>query len=73
MHTQDKQGFFALAAIAGAIFGWAVISTADAQDAENEHRIYCEMVALWKEDAAMNVEPAQRRGWPDFEKRECAQ
>lgn len=73
MHTHDKQGFFALAAIAGAIFGWAMVSTADAQDAENEHRVYCEMIALWKADAAMNVEPAQRRGWPDYEKRECAQ
>lgn len=33
MHTHDKQGLFALAVIASAIFGWAMVSTADVQDA----------------------------------------
>lgn len=70
MHTH-KQSFFALSVIAGVIFGWAAVSTTDAQDAENEHRFYCEMIALWKADAAMNVEPAQRRGWPDYDNRRC--
>ena len=71
MHTQDKQGLFAVAAIASVIFGWALVSNADVQDAENAHRVHCEMVALWKQDAARNVAPEQRRGWPNYDKREC--
>lgn len=71
MNPKDKQTAFAVAVMFSALFGWAMVSTADVQDAENAHREYCEMVALWEADAAMNVEPAQRRGWPDFEKRKC--
>ena len=67
----DKRDAGLIAALISVLMLWAAVSTADVQDAENAHREYCEMVALWKEDAAMNVEPAQRRGWPDFEKRNC--
>lgn len=45
--------------------------TMDAQDAENSHQQYCAMVALWDSDAAQDVAPEQRAGWPDFEKRNC--
>lgn len=71
MHAQDKQGFFAVAVIASVLFGWAMVSSADVQDAENSHRAHCEMVALWEADARRNVAPEQRRGWPNYDKREC--
>jgi hypothetical protein len=48
---------------------WAGVSTADAQDAENAHRQYCEMVAQWDKDAAQDVAPEQRRGWPPYDGR----
>ena len=48
---------------------WAGVSTADAQDAENAHRQYCAMVAQWDADAAQDVAPEQRRGWPPFDGR----
>lgn len=46
---------------------WA--GTIDAQDAENSHREYCSMVALWDADAAQGVAPEQRAGWPPFDGR----
>ena len=71
--SQDKQTAFAVAAMFSALFGWAMVSTADVQDAENSHRVHCEMVALWEADAKRNVAPEQRRGWPNYDKRECGQ
>ncbi len=71
MHTQDKQGLFAAAAIASVIFGWALVSNADVQDAEGAHKAHCEMVALWDADAGRDVPEAQRRGWPNYDNREC--
>lgn len=71
MNHEEKQTAFAVAVLASVIFGWAMVSSADAQDAENAHRVHCEMVALWKQDAARNVAPEQRRGWPNYDKREC--
>jgi hypothetical protein len=47
----------------------AIVGTMDAQDAENSHRVYCEMVAQWDADAAQDVAPEQRRGWPPFDGR----
>lgn len=47
----------------------ALVGTMDAQDAENSHRQYCEMVALWDADAAQDVAPEQRRGWPPYDGR----
>lgn len=48
---------------------WAGVSTADAQDAGSSHRQYCEMIALWDADAAQDVAPEQRRGWPPYDGR----
>lgn len=48
---------------------WAGVSTADAQDAENAHQQYCEMVAQWDKDAAMGIAPEQRKGWPPYDGR----
>ena len=47
------------------------VSSADLVDAENAHRIHCEAVAQWESDAALDVEPAQRRGWPNYDMRKC--
>ena len=47
------------------------VSSADLVDAENAHRIHCEAVAQWQADAALNVAPEQRRGWPNYDNREC--
>lgn len=47
----------------------ALAGTMDAQDAENSHQQYCEMVALWDADAARGIAPEQRRGWPPFDGR----
>lgn len=52
------------------LFGiWAGVSTADALDAESSRQQYCEMVALWDADAAQDVAPEQRRGWPPYDGR----
>lgn len=52
----------------------ALAGTMDAQDAESSHREYCEMVALWDADAAQDVAPEQRRGWPPFDgRKQCEQ
>ena len=48
---------------------WAGVSTTDAQDAENAHRQYCEMVAMWDADVKQGVVPGQRRGWPPYDGR----
>lgn len=41
----------------------------DARDAERSHQQYCAMVALWDSDAAQDVAPEQRRGWPPYDGR----
>ena len=47
----------------------ALAGTMDAQDAERAQSTYCEMVAMWDADAAQDVAPEQRRGWPPFDGR----
>lgn len=60
--------------IAGMLLALALVGTMDAQDAENSHRQYCEMVALWDSDAAQGVAPEQRRGWPPYDgRKQCEQ
>lgn len=54
-----------------ALAAWVAVSTADAQDAENSHRIHCEMVAVWEADKAKGLAETERNGWPNFDKREC--
>lgn len=52
----------------------ALAGTMDVKDAENSHRQYCEMVAAWDADAAQDVAPEQRRGWPPFDgRKQCEQ
>lgn len=62
----SKRDWSMIAVMLAGLALWAGVSTADVQDAENDRRVYCEMVALWKSDAALDVAPEQRRGWPPF-------
>lgn len=38
----------------------------DTNDEAEGVRTYCEMVALWNQDAARGVPHADRRGWPPY-------
>ena len=71
MNKQDKQGFVIVLAAALVLAAWGAIGTADAQDAENAHRVHCEAVVQWHADARAGVGPAQRRGWPNYDGRAC--
>lgn len=55
--------------IAGMLLALALVGNMDAQDAERSQSTYCEMVALWGSDAAQDVAPEQRRGWPPYDGR----
>lgn len=39
----------------------------DTQDAQAQHKLYCEMVAIWQADAARGVPANERTGWPPFD------
>ena len=71
MSKQDKQGVIIVLVAAALLVAWGVVGTADAQDAENAHRVHCEAVAEWQADAALSVAPEQRRGWPNYDGRVC--
>lgn len=67
MPTGSEWGPIAL--LVAGLAALALVGTMDAQDAESAHRGYCEMVAAWDADAALDVAPEQRRGWPPFDGR----
>lgn len=67
----DRRDAWLIAALISVLLLWAAVSTADAQDAENAHRVHCEMVALWEAGEQRNVPETQRLGWPNYDKREC--
>lgn len=69
LNLPSKRDWMMIGGMLLALAVWAGVSTADAQDAENSRREYCEMVAAWDADAAMDVAPEQRRGWPPFDGR----
>lgn len=71
MGKQTKETIIGVVLMVAAFFAWSAVSAGDASDAENAHRVHCEMVALWKQDAALNIAPEQRRGWPNYDMREC--
>lgn len=60
---------WSLAALLLVFAALALAGTTDAQDAERSQSTYCEMVALWDSDAAQDVAPEQRRGWPPYDGR----
>ena len=66
MPTTKDWGLIALLLVFAAL---ARAGTVDGQDAERSQDTYCEMVAMWDADAAQDVAPEQRRGWPPFDGR----
>ena len=66
MPTTKDWGLIALLLVFAAL---ALAGTMDVQDAERSQDTYCEMVAMWDADAAQDVAPEQRRGWPPFDGR----
>lgn len=71
MTNTDKRCALGVAAAFLVLLGWAAVSSADLQDAEQAHRVHCEAVAQWQADARAGVEPTQRRGWPNYDGRVC--
>ena len=63
MQANKKWGF---ALIFIALF--AAVSAMDFKDAQDEEAHYCDMVALWKADAAKKIPKSARAGWPPFKK-----
>lgn len=47
---------------------FSAVSAMDFQDAQKEEAHYCDMVALWKADAAKGIHKRARAGWPPFNK-----
>lgn len=39
----------------------------DAQDADDQHDLYCSMVATWKAEAKAGVPVNDRTGWPPYD------
>ena len=66
MPTTKSWGLIALLLATTAL---ALAGAMDAQDAENSHHQYCEMVALWDADAALGIAPEKRTGWPPYDGR----
>jgi len=38
----------------------------DAQDADDQHNLYCSMVDIWKAEAKAGVPSNDRAGWPPY-------
>ena len=71
MTNTDKNTALGVAAALLVLIAWAAVSSADLQDAEQAHRIHCDAVAEWQADTSAGIEPAQRRGWPNYDGRVC--
>jgi len=54
-------------AIIGIIIAMGIVGNMDAQEEERQIEHYCEMVAIWKADAARGVPANDRAGWPPFD------
>lgn len=60
-----------IAIIALGIAALATIGSMDAADEAAQERHYCEMVALWQQDAAKGLPPEERGGWPNYRRIDC--
>ena len=58
-----------IALILLALVALTLAGTMDAQDADSNHQLYCEMVEQWDKDTALGIAPEQRAGWPPFDGR----
>ncbi len=73
MPTIKEWGIIALLLVFAAL-ALALTGTMDAKEAERSHRQYCEMVAAWDADTAMNIAPEHRAGWPPYDgRKQCEQ
>ncbi len=66
----NSQPIKSLAIIAFLVAAFGIVGYFDAEEAERQEQEYCEMVSLYKSDAAAGVAPDQRRGWPEFKRGE---
>lgn len=55
----------ALVAALAVLFG--IVGHFDAQDADDQHNLYCSMVATWKAEAKAGVPANDRAGWPPYD------
>ena len=53
------------------IVAFGIVGHFDAQEEQAQHEHYCEMVAIWKADAARGVPANDRAGWPPFDGEHC--
>ena len=44
------------------------VSGLDYDDAVLQDQNYCDMVEIWNDDASAGIEPAERNGWPPYNK-----
>ena len=49
------------------IVAFGIVGHFDAEDEQAQYERYCEMVALWKADAARGIPANDRAGWPPFD------
>ncbi|MDI5886065.1 hypothetical protein ACFO0O_00550 [Cobetia amphilecti] len=66
--TQSARSSIAFALITGGLIALASLSqqAADQQQLSAADTEYCEMTALWQQDARAGFAENQRTGWPDF-------
>lgn len=68
----NSQPVKSIAIVAVLLAAFGIVGHFDAEDAERQEQEYCDMVALYKADAAAGIAPDNRRGWPEFRKGEVA-
>lgn len=44
-----------------------ILGNLDAQDADDQHDLYCDMVATWHAEAEAGVPANNRTGWPPYD------
>jgi hypothetical protein len=58
--------YFLAASAVVVLVGLGLGGAWDAEERGAQHRLYCEMTALWAAEAAAGVPEAERAGWPAF-------
>jgi len=55
----------------GFLIALGIIGSMDRADEELNHKQYCELVAMWEADRAKGINAYDRKGHPNFHKKEC--
>lgn len=71
MVTEKEQNKLAFAWVGLIAVIGILASYLDVKQDKEDRAYYCEMVALWHQDAANGVQAEQRNGWPNYRKLEC--